>query len=125
MPLTDLQLGPFKIPKGVSVGFYIYGMHRNPKHFADPHKFNPERFMPGNPELKSRPPNAFMPFGLGARNCIGQKYAVLSAMLFFVLTLPKLRVYLDDSRWDEEVKFNDGVVSVAPSQGVWLKVSER
>ena len=46
-------------------------------------------------------------------------------MLFFVRTLPKLKVRLDDRRWEEELKFNDGVASVAPSGGVWLKVSER
>ena len=78
MPLTDLQLGPYKIPKGVKVGFNIYALHYNPKYFPDPKRFRPDRFMAGDPEMDRRPPNTFLPFGLGARNCIGQRFAVLT-----------------------------------------------
>ena len=49
----------------------IIGMHYRPDLYPQPEKYRPERFLPGNPEMEARPEHAFLPFGIGARNCIG------------------------------------------------------
>lgn len=59
----------YTIPKGAAVGLLIYDLHRNPKVWEDPEKFDPERFLPEN--TVERHPYAYIPFSAGQRNCIG------------------------------------------------------
>lgn len=56
------------VPFGVDVYFLLRIIHQDPKYFPEPEKFVPER------HLKSIP--AYIPFGNGSRNCIGQVYAM-------------------------------------------------
>ena len=70
----------------MQVGFGIIGMHYNERLWPQPDTFRPERFLPDSLEAKERHPRAFIPFGLGPRNCIGQNFAELSVLL----TLQKL-----------------------------------
>ncbi len=54
-------------------------IHFDPKHYPDPHKFNPEHF---NKENKAnRHPYAFQSFGQGPRGCVGMRFALLEAKL--------------------------------------------
>jgi cytochrome P450 family 6 len=59
------------IPKGVTVMVPILAIHRDPKYYPDPNKFDPERFDDGN--CASRPAYTFLPFSEGPRICIGQR----------------------------------------------------
>jgi hypothetical protein len=55
------------LPTGSSVVICIQHVHMDPKHFPEPHKFIPERFLPDN----KRHPFSYLPFSAGPRNCIG------------------------------------------------------
>lgn len=70
----DVQLGPYTVPAGCTVNVDIHHLHRDEGFFPDPHRFDPDRFLPENAE--GRHPYAYIPFSAGARNCIGQKFAV-------------------------------------------------
>jgi cytochrome P450 len=69
----DLEFQGYRIPAGTRTVYSIYLTHRMPEYWPDPHRFDPERFMPE--QVKSRPPYTYMPFGGGARNCIGMAFA--------------------------------------------------
>jgi cytochrome P450 len=56
-----------------------YVMHRDPRFFAEPERFAPERW---TPEFRqSLPPFAYFPFGGGTRRCIGEAFAWTELML--------------------------------------------
>ncbi|CAH0554675.1 unnamed protein product [Brassicogethes aeneus] len=65
----------YTIPKGCDINLYIYDLHHNKNVYEDPEKYDPDRFLPDN--CKNRHPFAYLPFSAGARNCIGQKFAIL------------------------------------------------
>ncbi|GJQ70007.1 Cyp6g1 [Trypoxylus dichotomus] len=67
------------IEKGVAVIISLSGMHHDPKYFPDPEVFDPERFATDN--VRRRHPYAFLPFGEGQRNCIGQRLGLLLVKL--------------------------------------------
>ena len=72
----DLELpGGYLVPKGTNFCLNIYSLHRDPTIWKNPEEFNPENFSPD--AIQKRNPYAYVPFSAGARNCIGQKYAML------------------------------------------------
>lgn len=60
----------FKIEKGSNIIFPVYGMHRDPKYYPNPEKFDPERFSDENKHKIIS--GSYAPFGIGPRNCIGE-----------------------------------------------------
>jgi cytochrome P450 family 6 len=59
----------FKVEKGTSIIISLMGLHRDPKYFPEPEKFDPSRFAEAT---KNYDETAYMPFGEGPRNCIGE-----------------------------------------------------
>ncbi|XP_031624487.1 uncharacterized protein LOC116341517 [Contarinia nasturtii] len=75
----------FEIEKGSNILFPVYGLHHDPKYYPDPEKFDPERFNDDNKH--DILPGTYVPFGLGPRNCIGSRFALmeLKAILYYLL----------------------------------------
>ena len=70
-------------------------LHRDPKVWGDDvEAFRPERFAPEN--ASQLPPNAWKPFGNGARACIGRPFAMQEAQLVLILMLQRFDFVLDD-----------------------------
>lgn len=65
IPGTDVV-----IEKGTYVLISALGLHTDPDIFPSPYEFNPERFSPEN--KGNIPSYAYLPFGEGPRNCIGE-----------------------------------------------------
>lgn len=63
---------PYIIPAGSEVVLAFQLIHRNAERIAQPDEFRPERWAEPSPELG----DAFLPFALGARNCVGQGLAM-------------------------------------------------
>jgi len=59
------------IDRGAELIVPLYLIHRNPDYWEDPLVFKPERFL----TEKKPSPFVYMPFSVGARNCIGQGFA--------------------------------------------------
>lgn len=63
------------IPGRVIIWMPIYTIQRDPRYFAEPLEFLPERWTDEQPE-KVIDKRAFMPFSTGVYNCVGQKLAM-------------------------------------------------
>uniref|UniRef100_A0A182JKW9 Uncharacterized protein n=1 Tax=Anopheles atroparvus TaxID=41427 RepID=A0A182JKW9_ANOAO len=65
----------FTIDKGTVVFIPIAGLHHDPRYYPNPQKFDPERFSPENRDKIN--PSTYLPFGIGPRNCIGSRFALM------------------------------------------------
>ncbi|MER5353623.1 cytochrome P450 [Kitasatospora sp. NPDC002551] len=70
---AEVDLGGHLIPAGADVFFSPYALHRDPAVFADPHRFDPDRWLPER--AAAVPRHAYLPFGAGVRKCIGESFA--------------------------------------------------
>lgn len=74
--IIQIILDDYTIPAGTNIVIPISLMHRLPKYWKNPDKFNPDRFL--SKKVLDLPSCVYMPFTYGCRNCIGYKYGVLN-----------------------------------------------
>jgi len=93
-------------------------LHRHEKLWRDPNAFIPERFMP-----QAAPPDrfAYLPFGVGARVCIGAHFALVEATLALAKIVGAFRVSLVD----KERVMPVGVVTTQPDRSPMFKIAPR
>jgi cytochrome P450 len=88
----DLHLEDLFIPKGLSVELAIQAMHKDAKYWGeDVGKFNPGRF--ANGVLKAcTPPQAFVPFSSGPKNCIAINFAMAEMKIVLSMVLRRFQL---------------------------------
>jgi cytochrome P450 len=114
---SHFDLGEWRIPHGRTVLVRIADLHQNPDVFAHPERFDPYRF------LGTQPPSAaWLPFGGGARRCIGAAFAITEMDVVLRTVLENFRIHTDDAA-DEKSTFQ-GVAHV-PRLGGRVVVGRR
>uniref|UniRef100_A0A8C8Z0U8 Cytochrome P450 3A n=1 Tax=Prolemur simus TaxID=1328070 RepID=A0A8C8Z0U8_PROSS len=81
----DVEIKGLFIPKGVVVIIPTHVLHWDPKYWPEPKEFRPERFSKNNKD--NIDPYLYLPFGVGPRNCIGMRFALISIKLAIVKIL--------------------------------------
>ncbi|MBB6174396.1 pentalenene oxygenase [Nocardiopsis mwathae] len=76
--VAHTRLGSHRIPAGTVLAFSPYLMHYDPQLYPDPHTFDPDRW--ADRRLPPLSPT-FLPFGAGARKCIGDTFALTESAL--------------------------------------------
>ena len=92
--LEDDCFGQFKIKKDTLIGVSFYELHRNPKYWNNPDKFDPDRFLG---EQKKHSMQYFYPFGAGPRMCIGTGFAIYEMCLTISQIVKKYVIKSNDS----------------------------
>ena len=93
-------------------------LHRHEKLWREPNAFIPRRFMPPAP-----PPDrfAYLPFGVGARICVGAHFALVEATLALAKIIGAFRVTL----LDKEPVMPVGVVTTQPDRSPMFSIAPR
>ena len=82
-----------RLPAGTLVFPAIVLVQTSADAFPDPEDFRPERFLNGSP-----PSYTFIPFGGGARRCIGAAFAVMEMKTVLSTVLRKVELRATDFR---------------------------
>ncbi|XVE86005.1 hypothetical protein DITRI_Ditri18aG0001200 [Diplodiscus trichospermus] len=87
--LEEMQLGNVTIPKGVCLWTLIPTLHRDPEIWgSDANEFKPERFSDGVSKA-CKFPQAYIPFGVGPRLCLGRNMAMIQLKIVLRLIISK------------------------------------
>ncbi|MBV8859191.1 MAG: cytochrome P450 [Acidobacteria bacterium] len=117
--LEDYEVGGYSIPRGALVILSPYIMHRDPRFWPEPERFDPERF---TPEAKaSRPQFSYFPFGGGPRRCIGEGFAWMEGVLVVAALAQRWRLRLVPGQRVEPRP----MVTLRPRRGVLMTAERR
>ncbi len=116
LAVRDVEIGGHRISAGTDVIANICTMQRRPEYFPDPDRFDPDRFEAA--AEKSIPRGAYVPFGAGARICIGNNFALMEGQL--ILATLAQRVELSLASPGEIAP--EPLVTLRPAGGVPMRV---
>jgi|688.fasta_scaffold07595_11 cytochrome P450 len=115
--LGDDSLGGYEVPEGSLIIMSPWLLHRHPGVWANPDRFDPQRFIDGEIDR-----SAFIPFGAGPRQCIGRDFAYVEA----VLLLSSLVAHFDlEYPAGQQRPPAVPLVTMRPANGLHLRVSAR
>ncbi|KAI6240313.1 (pine wood nematode) hypothetical protein [Aphelenchoides fujianensis] len=78
----EVEVAGCRLPKGTAIVPQVSVLMIDPKHFPEPKRFNPDRFIDANGKLKRA--DHLIPFSLGKRQCLGEGLARMELFLFFL-----------------------------------------
>lgn len=108
-----------EIPAGTQVAYCSWVTHRLPEQWAHPDAFDPERFSPAR--AQGIAPGAYVPFGRGARICIGRRLGELEVKAIAVALLRRFEVELLPAQ-----AFGARTIpTISPRQGVHVRLRAR
>lgn len=73
------EIDGLKVPAGGAILLSPYLTHRHTAFWPDPERFDPDRWLPGCEE--ERHPNAWHPFAVGQRICLGNNFSLFESHL--------------------------------------------
>ncbi len=117
--LLPLELGGFAIPARQPILAAQWVVHRDPRWFEQPERFDPDRWLPER--AAGLPRFAYFPFGAGARKCIGEGFAWMEAVLVLATLLARWRFELVPGQAIRPLP----LVTLRPSPGILMTVRQR
>jgi cytochrome P450 family 97 subfamily B polypeptide 3 len=107
--------------RGMDIFIPLYNIHRDERFWPNPDSFDPDRFTrpysnPDIPDWKGFDPTkwenklypnevasdfAFLPFGGGARKCVGDEFAVMEAVVTLAMVLRRFDFEFDASKFTD------------------------
>ncbi|KAI3553090.1 cytochrome P450 [Colletotrichum abscissum] len=108
VPKGGATIADHYVPEDTTVSVYQWAMYHSEKNFRDPFGFHPERWMQ-DPVFASDDKEAFQPFHVGPRNCIGRNLAYV-----------EMRLILARMLWNFDIKIADDSRDWAGRQKIYL-----
>jgi cytochrome P450 family 9 len=120
--MTNTDGTKVKLAVGDGVVFPVGPIHHHPGYWPNPDKFDPERFSDANKDKIV--PFTFMSFGLGPRNCIGSRFALMEAKAIFYYILLNFRIE-KSSKMAYPIQLKSSAIAWTGVDGVWVKFTKR
>lgn len=108
----DDEIGGHHIPKDSHVLLSPYGLHHDPRFWTRPERYEPERFILGNINR-----NAYIPFNIGPRKCMGWRMAYIDGLMTLAAILQRYTVELRPG-WSPKpkIRISTGLVGGLPAR---------
>ena len=116
----DLELAGAGFRKGTWIFISPYVTHRDPRYFADPEAFRPDRFE--RQRAEQIVPHTYFPFGTGARSCLGQRFAMMEMTTILAALLR--RFWLRPAP-EQLVVTPEPLIALRPQGGLRLQLSVK
>jgi cytochrome P450 len=117
--MADDQVSGYHVPRGWIVFVVPWVLHRLPAIWDEPERFNPDRFSPE--KSANRPKFAYLPFGAGPRQCIGNQFALIEAQLIVATLAQQYRLGLVPGHKVEP----QPLITLRPRFGVSMVIERR
>jgi len=114
----DAEIGGYRIAAGTTVILSPWVTQRDPRYFEDPLEFRPDRWK--GDFRRKLPRFAYFPFGGGPRICIGNRFAMMEAMMLMATILKRF----DVERLDRPLTMQPSI-TLRPVGGIWVRLHER
>jgi cytochrome P450 len=112
-------IGGYGVPANSVLTLSPYITHHHPDFWEQPDKFDPERFTPER--VAERPRYAYLPFGGGPRQCIGNSFAMTEAILLLTTIAQQYRPELKPGHQVEL----DPLITLRPKGGLPMILRKR
>ncbi|KAK0175418.1 hypothetical protein PV327_009169 [Microctonus hyperodae] len=106
------------IPARTKIWVSVFGIQKDPKYYPNPEVFDPERFSEEN--IESRHEMAFLPFGKGSRNCIGERFAYMQMKVGLMKILENHVVEVCE-KTDKTYEIDKRGIIIIPKNGIFLR----
>ena len=117
--IAPFTLGDQEVGIGDNVFVPIYAIHHHKTLWDNPAQFDPDRFAPD--AIKARHRYSYLPFGAGARICIGMGFALIEAVAILATLLPAVHLHADPAfRPTPKLR-----ITMRPAEGMPMTVSPR
>jgi cytochrome P450 len=117
--IADCEIGGYAIPAGTTIIISPWVSHRDPRYFDNPTEFRPERW---SGDLARRLPRfAYMPFGGGPRICIGNRFAMMEAVLILATVAQRFKLEWQSDRSVVPLPS----ITLRPQGGIWVRPVPR
>ncbi|KAK4874003.1 hypothetical protein RN001_013363 [Aquatica leii] len=113
---------PLLIKKGTLILFPVSGIHHDPQYFSNPEVYDPERFSDEN--KRNIKPCSYMPFGIGPRNCIASRFALMESKVLMFHLLSKLNI-IRIEKTPVPLNLTKSKFNFVAEGGLWLGLERR
>ncbi|XP_066271325.1 steroid 17-alpha-hydroxylase/17,20 lyase-like [Branchiostoma lanceolatum] len=122
--IRDTSVGDFDVPQGTRVMFNLWAIHHDERHWTDPAKFNPDRFLDTKTGQLLRG-GSFLPFLAGCRGCLGESMAKAELFLFTARILRDFRLELPAGASPPSLQGRYGVVMAPDRYSICFRPREE
>lgn len=118
-PLAPLTIGGYTLVPGDWIFIAPYVVHRDPRFFPAPDRFDPARFTPE--QEAARPRFAYFPFGGGPHVCIGNSFAMMEARLILATIAQRYTLTLEPG----QTVVPEPEITLRPRNGLRVRLTAR